>query len=137
MVAVLQSAALRGVDITVILPKKSNLWFVDWATQNLLWELLQYDIHILLQPEPFAHSKLLIVDGYYAQIGSANLDPRSLRLNFELNMEVIGKDILKDLKAYVEAIRKKAKAVSLQEVDGRPFFIRFRDAFCWLFLPYL
>jgi cardiolipin synthase len=137
MVAVLQSAALRGVNITIILPEKSNLRFVDWATRNLLWELLQYDIHILLQPKPFAHSKLLIVDGYYAQIGSANLDPRSLRLNFEFNMEVIGKELLKDLKEYVGLIRQKSRVVSLEEVDGRPFITRLRDACCWFFLPYL
>ena len=137
MIAVLQSAALRGVEITVILPEKSNLRFVDWATRNLLWELLQYDIQVLLQPPPFAHSKLLIVDGYYAQIGSANQDPRSLRLNFELNMEVIGEELLEQLRPYVDSIFQASRQITLAEVDNRLLVARIRDAFFWLFLPYL
>jgi len=137
MVAVLQSAGLRGVEITIILPEKSNLRFVDYATRNLLWELLQYDIRVLYQPAPFAHSKLLIVDNFYAQIGSANQDPRSLRLNFELNMEVIGEGLLADLRCYVMSICQKSRPVTLEEVDGRPIHKRIRDAFFWLFSPYL
>ena len=137
MVAVLQSTALRGVAITVILPEKSNLRFVDWASRNLLWELLQFDIKVFYQPAPFAHSKLLLVDDFYVQLGSANQDPRSLRLNFELNMEVIGEGFVGELRRYIDAICQKSRPITQAEVDNRPIFARLRDAFCWLFLPYL
>lgn len=137
MIAVLQTASLRGVKITVVLPQKTNLPFVDWATRNLLWQLLLYDIRVLYQPPPFAHSKLLLVDRLYAQVGSANIDPRSLRLNFELNMELMGERIIQTLGAHVDDIIAKSRAVSLEEADGRPILARLRDAFCWLFLPYL
>lgn len=137
MVSVLQSASLRGVKITIILPEKSNLRFVDWATRNLLWELLQYDIEILFQPGPFAHSKLLLADKQYAQVGSANIDPRSLRLNFELNMEVMGDEIIQTLHNYLEKIISQSKSISLDEVDNRSLPVRIRDAFFWLFMPYL
>jgi len=137
MIASLQSAALRGVDVAIILPKKSNLRFIDWATRNLLWELLQHDVKAYYQPPPFAHTKLFVVDGVYAQIGSANLDPRSLRLNFELNLEILGAEGVTRLVDYAQAIRRDSIEITMQEVDGRPLAARIRDAACWLFMPYL
>jgi cardiolipin synthase len=137
MIASLQSAALRGVDVAIILPKKSNLRFVDWATRNLLWELLQHGVKIYYQPPPFAHTKLFVVDSVYAQIGSANLDPRSLRLNFELNLEVAGAECVARLVNYSRLLRGNSKALSLSEIDGRRLAVRIRDAACWMFMPYL
>lgn len=137
MIASLQSAALRGVDVAIILPQKSNLRFVDWATRNLLWELLQHEVKIYYQPPPFAHTKLFVIDGVYAQIGSANLDPRSLRLNFELNLEVIDAECVAGLADYARAIRHLSSKITLQKIDRRPLAARIRDAACWLFMPYL
>lgn len=137
MIASLRSAALRGVDVAIILPQKSNLRFVDWATSNLLWELLQYDVKVYYQPPPFAHTKLFVVDGLYAQIGSANQDPRSLRLNFELNLEIFGAESITKLVSYAQEIRRNSIEITLQEVDGRSLIVRIRDAVCWLFMPYL
>ena len=54
----------------------------------MLWEVMEYGCSVYLQPPPFNHSKILIVDDFYVNLGSANLDPRSLRLNFEFNLEV-------------------------------------------------
>jgi len=137
MIASLQSAALRGVAVTVILPRRSNLPFVDWATRNLLWELLQHGVTVCYQPPPFAHTKVFVVDGIYAQVGSANMDPRSLRLNFELNLEVIGAASVAQLVDYARQCRRESRQISLQEIDGRGLVTRLRDAACWLFLPYL
>lgn len=137
MIASLQSAALRGVAVTVILPRRSNLPFVDWATRNLLWELLQYGVSVFYQPPPFAHTKLFIVDGVYAQVGSANMDPRSLRLNFELNLELSGATNVGRLAEYTRKKCHAATQVSLHEIEERGLAVRLRDAACWLFLPYL
>jgi len=137
MIASLQSAALRGVAVTVILPERSNLPFVDWATRNLLWELLLHGVTICYQPSPFVHAKLFVVDGVYAQIGSANMDPRSLRLNFELNLEVVGAESVAVLLDQARQRRRESKQLTLQEIDGRGLLTRLRDAVCWLFMPYL
>ena len=137
MISSLQSAALRGVDVAIILPRKSNLRFIDWATRNLLWELLQHGVKVYYQPPPFAHTKLFVVDGVYAQIGSANLDPRSLRLNFELNLEIYSAEFVEQLADYIRSIRQASREITLKEVDDRHLFVRLRDAACWLFMPYL
>lgn len=137
LIAALQSAALRGVDVTVILPGKSNLPFVQWATENMLWELLQRGVRIYYQPPPFAHSKLFIVDDIYSQIGSANIDPRSLRLNFEIAVEAYAKSFAGDLAQHFDAARKRSREIRFKDVESRPLPIRIRDSLAWLFTPYL
>jgi cardiolipin synthase len=137
MIACLQSAALRGVQVSILLPADNNLPFVHWASRNLLWELLLYDVDIRYQPPPFSHAKLFVVDGHYAQVGSANLDPRSLRLNFELNLELFSEAAVRPLAEEARRLRRLSTPVTLQEVDSRPLPVRLRDAFFWLFQPYL
>jgi cardiolipin synthase len=137
IISALQVAALRGVEVDIILPLKNNLPFVHWATRNMLWELLQKGVRIYYQPPPFVHSKLFIVDNHYAQIGSANLDPRSLRLNFELVLEIYDKETAVNLEAHVKKCRDTSKEIFLGEMDTRPIGLRIRDAMAWLFSPYL
>lgn len=133
----LQAAALRGVEVEVILPSKNNLPYVQWATRNTLWELLQLGIRVFLQPPPFVHSKLFIVDDHYCHIGSANIDPRSLRLNFEIVVEVYGRAFAEEVALHVRKRIHKSREVTLEEVDNRALPGRIRDALAWLFTPYL
>ena len=133
----LQAAALRGVEVSIILPQKSNQPLVHWATRNMLWELLQYGVQVYYQPPPFAHSKLLLVDDHYAHFGSANIDPRSLRLNFELVVEVFDEEFVARLRNHFDRVRTTAYEETLAGVDGRRLPTRIRDALAWLFSPYL
>jgi len=137
LISALQAAILRGVDVSIILPQKSNQPLVHWASRNMLWELLQYGVHIYYQPPPFAHSKLLIIDEHYAHIGSANLDPRSLRLNFELVVEVFDQVFIKQMNEHFEQVKQTCREETLAGVDGRRLPVRIRDAIAWLFSPYL
>ena len=132
-----QAAALRGVEVSIILPQRSNQPPVDWATRKMLWELLQFGVHIYYQPPPFAHSKLLLIDDDYALIGSANLDPRSLRLNFEIVVEVFDQSFVMTISKHFEQVKSTAIEETLAGVDGRSLPIRVRDAIAWLFSPYL
>ncbi|MGM0425329.1 MAG: cardiolipin synthase [Thermodesulfobacteriota bacterium] len=133
----LQTAALKGVDVDIVLPQVNNLPYVHWATQNMLWELLQWGVKVFYQPAPFNHSKLFLADDSYALVGSANLDPRSLRLNFELVVEVYSQELVRSLEQHVQDKISVSHEVTLQEVDSRTFPVRCRDSLCWLFSPYL
>ena len=137
LINALQAAALRGVEVSVILPQRSNQPLVHWATRKMLWELLQYGVHIYYQPPPFAHSKLLLIDDDYAHIGSANLDPRSLRLNFEIVVEVFDHAFVSTLGEHFERVKAITFEETLVGVDGRSLPVRVRDAIAWLFSPYL
>jgi cardiolipin synthase len=137
LVAPLQAAALAGIDVAVILPARNNLPYVHRATRHMLWELLERGVRVYYQPPPFVHSKLFYVDDDYAQIGSANFDPRSLRLNFEMNVEIYDRDTVSLLAAHFEGVRALSRPVTLADVDGRSLGTKALDGACWLFSPYL
>jgi len=137
LVSALTAAAFRGVEVEIILPQRSDLPHVAWAAQGLLWQLLQHGIPISYQPPPFAHTKYLLIDGGYALVGSSNLDPRSLRLNFEFNLEIYDEAAVAALNRHFEAARRRSRPTSLAMVDARPFPIKLRDAAAKLFVPYL
>ncbi len=136
LTAALQTAALRGVEVCLVLPARSNLRYVDWATQRWLPPLLDRGIEIYLQPPPFSHTKLIVIDGAYAQIGSANIDPRSLRLNFEIAVEVYDSAVCVELAKYVLSARDHAARLPAGPVSGN-FAGRLRDSLFWLLSPYL
>ncbi|MDY6905894.1 MAG: cardiolipin synthase [Thermodesulfobacteriota bacterium] len=137
MVSALQSAALRGVDVNIVLPGKNNLPFVAWATRHMLKDLLYRGVKVYFQPPPFVHTKLFVVDRHYAQVGSANFDPRSFQLNFELCVEIYEKRVAGTLNEHILEQIRRSKPVSLHEIKNRSLGIKIRDAVAWLFSPYL
>ncbi|MEM1091937.1 MAG: phospholipase D-like domain-containing protein [Pseudomonadota bacterium] len=137
LIAALQAAAHRGARVRVVLPAKNNLFFVHWANRNLLLELIQWGIEVYYQPPPFCHSKLLCVDQEYCLIGSANLDPRSLRLNFELGVEVFCCDLNRELRTHIDRVIALSQPVTSDQLLSRSTLVRLRDSFVFLFSPYL
>ncbi len=137
LVTALNLAALRGVRVDIILPSKSNLPFVHWASRALWWQVLERGCHLWLTPPPFDHSKLMIVDGHWVFIGSANWDARSLRLNFELNVECYGRDFADKMSLIISQKMVGAHEVTLAEADARTIPGKLRDAIARLFSPYL
>lgn len=137
LVAALQEAALRGVEVSLVLPRRSNLRYIDWATLHWLPALVKRGVHVHLQEPPFSHAKLFIVDAGYAQIGSVNLDTRSLRLNFEIAIEVFDTALCTHMGDAVAAIRDRAPALTMANLEKTPVLARLRDSLCWLISPYL
>jgi cardiolipin synthase len=137
IITALNLAALRGVQVDILLPATSNLPFVQWASRSMWWQVLERGCRLWLTPPPFDHSKLMIVDGHWVLIGSANWDVRSLRLNFELSIECYGRDFAREMGKIVEQKLKGAREVTLKEVDARPVACKLRDAATRLFAPFL
>lgn len=137
LISALNVTAMRGVCIDIILPSNNNLPYVDWASRAMWWQVLERGCRIWLTPPPFDHSKLLLVDGHWAMIGSANWDPRSLRLNFELNLECYGREFAREVAGIIAMKMKTARQISLQDMDSRSVPIRLRDGLARLLSPYL
>ena len=137
LTSALITTALRGVDVRIILPGLNNLPFVHWASRALLGELLANGIRVFYQPAPFVHTKLLLVDQVWALVGSANLDTRSLRLNFELNMSVFDPNFASAITLHIEQAVGSANEITLKELDQRALPYKLRDNFARLFSPYL
>jgi len=137
LITALNLAAMRGVKVDIMLPAESNLPFVHWASRAMWWQVLERGCRLWLSPPPFDHSKLMIVDNHWVFLGSANWDPRSLRLNFELNVEGYGREFARTLEVIFTNKLQEARPVSLEEVDARTVPVRLRDAVARLFTPYL
>jgi len=137
LITALNLAALRGVRVDIVLPAKNNLPFVHWASRAMWWQMLERGCRIWLTPPPFDHSKLMIVDGHWVLLGSANWDTRSLRLNFELNVECYGREFAHEMTAVLGKKLGGAREVTKAEVDGRALPAKLRDAAARLFSPFL
>ena len=128
-------AAMRGVVVHVIIPRKSNHFAVDWATRQNIGSMLKDGVNVWLGPPPFRHTKLMIVDGEWSLIGSSNWDMRSFRLNFELCMEVYDRAFAQQLQHF--AMANRGISLTHKELKSRPLPIRLRDAAVRLMMPYL
>jgi cardiolipin synthase len=80
---------------------------------------------------------LLLIDSNYSLIGSANMDPRSLRLNYELGVELFSAPVNAQLATYFEGRKALSHPVMEDEISKRPLLEQLRDSLAWLFSPYL
>jgi cardiolipin synthase len=137
LVAALESAALRGVDVSLVLPRRSNLRYIDWATLHWIPALVRRGVRVYLQEPPFSHAKLFVIDGRYAHVGSVNVDTRSLRLNFEIAVEVYDPEFCGALAAFIAQRSGSVPALTVQGAAEVSLPERIRNALCWLVSPYL
>jgi cardiolipin synthase len=137
VVSALEVAAMSGVAVDLILPLQSNLAAVHWAATPLLGQVIEAGVRVWHTPPPFDHSKLMIVDGAWSFVGSANWDARSFRLNFEFNVECYGPEFAGTLAGIVREKLRDAEPVTREQIEGRRLLRKLRDAAAALFSPYL
>lgn len=137
IVAALNHAAMRGVKVDILLPEKNNLRVVGWASRAHYRDLLAAGCRIHHLPPPFDHSKILLVDGVYALFGSSNWDARSLRLNFEFNVECYSSGLASGLGRLFSEKLATASPVTLEDCAAEPAWRRARNGLAWLTGPYL
>lgn len=137
LIAALVVAARRGIDVDIVIPGTNNLKLVDCAMTAQLDQLIDGGCRIWRSSGAFDHSKLMAVDGTWAYVGSSNLDPRSLRLNFELDLEVHDRATAAAVEARIDRQLETARPETMQSLAARPFHIRLRNRAIWLASPYL
>ncbi|HLY09228.1 MAG TPA: phospholipase D-like domain-containing protein [Planctomycetota bacterium] len=137
LITSLNVAALRGIEVDIVIPSVSDSRVVQWATQAMLWQVLVNGCRVWTSPAPFDHSKLLLVDDAWVFFGSANMDTRSMRLNFEFNVEAYCRDLAATVGAHIDAKIRASHPVTLKEMDGRTLALKLRDGLSRLFSPYL
>ena len=135
LITTLSLAAMRGVTVDVIVPARSNHVLVDWAARANIGPLLDEGGRVWLNNPPFDHSKILVVDGEWSMIGSANFDMRSFRLNFELSMEVYDTDLATELAKLLD--QRQNTRLTRDDLAARSLPTRLRDALARLAMPYL
>ncbi len=137
LISALTSAALRGVQVEIYIPEKNNIAMVQWACMAQLWRVLEKGCQVYSTSPPFDHTKLMVVDNHWSLLGSTNWDPRSLRLNFEFNLECYDPKLASQFHEMIDAISSDSTPITMLTINSRSFLVRVRDGLARLFIPFL
>jgi cardiolipin synthase len=137
LITALNLAALRGVQVEILLPKTNNLRLVKWAEMHQLGHLIRRGCKIVLTKGVFDHSKVFVVDDVWSLVGSANWDPRSLRLNFEFDIECYDVELASTLNGLLDEKAVGGWTLSMSDLQSRHPIVKARDAIARLASPYL
>ncbi|HKK07444.1 MAG TPA: cardiolipin synthase [Gemmatimonadota bacterium] len=137
IIRALRYAARRGVDVRLVVPGRNNHWYTGFAARSLYGSLLEAGVRVFERRPPFMHAKALVVDDVYAMLGSANLDYRSLHLNFETNVEIVDPDFVGSVARQVQAEIDESREVTPEAHASRPLARRLAENVCRLFEPVL
>ena len=131
----LKVAALKGVDVRIIIPARSDSLLVHWATCSFVDGLLSAGVKVYLYTAGFLHSKLIAVDGRMASVGTANMDIRSLEDNSEVSTFIYDRATVNELTVTLEDYIAHSRRVMPQEWYSRPHGQRFIEAIARLVSP--
>jgi len=133
----IKNAALSGLDVRILIPGKPDSRFVLWASMSYLKELLEAGVRVYQYQKGFIHAKTLVVDGLVSSIGTANMDLRSFKLNFEVNAFVYNENLSQKLQEDFFNDLKNSKEISYYDYENRPLWLRFWESLARLFSPLL
>lgn len=136
-IAALNTAARRGVQVDVIVPSQNNLAIVARAMLGQFDQILREGCRVHLSSGTFDHSKLMVIDRQWCFIGSSNLDSRSLRLNFEIDLEIYDRVLAEQIEDGIDQRLTTAHQMTLERLKARSLANRIIDRFFWLGSPYL
>lgn len=133
----LKTAAIRGVEVRLLLPSIPDHNTVFWASKSHFTELLEAGVKIYQYQKGFVHGKVMVADDYFASIGTANLDIRSFHLNFEVNAFIYDKEVNQRLVKDFQRDFNDSIEVTLEAYKKRPTLDRFKESLARLFSPIL
>lgn len=137
IIAALQLAALRGVDVRVMIPDRPDGPVVGMANWSFTRELMPAGVAVYRYEPAFMHQKVLLLDREMAGVGTANFDNRSFRLNFEITALIHDPQFCDDVEAMLLRDFAKSRRVTPEELAGKPFWFRFATATARLMAPVL
>ncbi len=133
----LKIAALRGVDVRLLLPIKPDHITVFWASKSHFEELLEAGVKVYQYEKGFVHGKVFVVDNNFVSIGTANLDIRSFHLNFEVNAFIYDKEVNNNVaKDFLDDL-EVSREVVLAEYINRPITDKIKESVARIFSPVL
>ncbi len=133
----LKIASLRGVDIKIIVPKEKDHPFVKYANTAYFNELINTNIEMYHYELGFLHSKLIIIDNEICSIGSANMDYRSLKINFEISSFIYNKGVAKDVTKHFFNDLRSSKQYEINSYNNRSFITKSKENIAKLLSPLL
>ena len=120
-----------------MIPNKPDHMFVYWATYSYVGELLKAGARIFIYDNGFIHAKTIVVDDELSSVGTANIDVRSFRLNFEVNAFLYDRKLSRELSRSFMEDRKLSRELTLEDYHRRPLMIKFKESISRLLSPIL
>ena len=133
----LQLAALRGVDVRILMPRTSDSVFFKYVPYAFLPDVARVGVRVFLYEDGFMHQKVALVDRDFAAVGTANFDNRSFRLNFEATVVARDEGVCDRVAEMLERDLARATEIGLDDVEGKPFAFRFAANATKLLAPVL
>lgn len=137
IVTALKTSALGGIDVRIIVPGMSDAITPKWGTNSYIEELLEAGVKIYFYKAGFIHSKVIVVDGIFSSVGTANLDFRSLETNFEVNAMIYDEETAGILASQFIEDQAKSDQVILEEWVKRPRLNKIKESFARILSPML
>lgn len=131
----LQVAAMQGVKVKIILPQKNDAPMVQRASRSFYEDLLAVGVQIYEYIPRVLHAKMMIIDGKMTFLGSANMDIRSFRLNFELNLLIFGSDVAMQAKDFFMKDLSMSQRIDLDAHRARPIYTKLAENVCRILSP--
>ncbi|TNM54884.1 cardiolipin synthase [Brevibacterium sediminis] len=129
LLAAVETAARRGVDVELYVSEQADQYMVDRAQSSYYRSLLEAGVRIFLYPKPAVlHTKCFIVDDLYAVMGSSNMDMRSFGLNYEISLLTTGGDLVDDIIDVVADYQGVSDELTLEEWEKRPWLRRYMES---------
>ena len=120
----LQLAALRGVDVRILLPDRADHILVWLSSFSYYDQSIPYGVRLFRYKRGFLHQKVMLIDSRMATIGTANLDNRSFRLNFEITAFVSDEKFIGEVSDMLETDFANSTEVKVEEFTQKPFLFR-------------
>ncbi|WP_160689363.1 cardiolipin synthase [Clostridium sp. C2-6-12] len=133
----LKISALSGVDVRIIIPGKPDHFFMQWAASSYIGELLEAGIKIYNYQNGFIHAKTIVADSKVMSIGTANMDIRSFKLNFEVNAFIFDDRIAQEGEAQFIRDMNNSKEMTKEIYKNRSITIRIKESIIRLLSPIL
>ncbi|WP_218841521.1 cardiolipin synthase [Winogradskyella undariae] len=115
----LQVIARSNIEVKIIVPKTSDSWIAEYATNSYLEMLLEAGVEVYHYTKGFVHAKTMVVDGVFSTVGTTNMDYRSFNINFEVNALIYSKKISSELTAFFNEDLKDCEKLELQSWKKR------------------
>jgi cardiolipin synthase len=134
-ITALQLAALRGVDVRIIVPANTDDLLANLSQWSYLEELETVGIRVFRHEKGFMHQKVLLVDDDFATVGTANFDNRSFRLNFEITLVVVDREFNEAVAQMLEADIADSRLATAGDFQAKPCWFRFAARLARLTAP--
>jgi len=137
LLAALKQAVKRGVDVKILLPKKTDSNMVFYASHSYYDELLSANVRLYEHQNALLHAKTALIDGIWSTVGSTNLDWRSFTNNQEINAVILGQAFADQMQRLFENDLTQAKEITLEDWRKRPLIVRIKEQAARLWARFL